>query len=289
MTLKTVRDPILPSVPSKEEIKDPDRLQRWWKGLLTIIKEHVENVYDDLAALIPWDIDFTTPVNDVYRVKHNFLNFIANSGMESWMSGTTVPPDGWSIYGPSVARSAVAASGTYSAQVTYSANGQVFWASFGPFGRYGVYTYSVYYQRLSGSGIVALIAQLNESPYTELFSVDLDGTIDGVWKLAMLSFVVPESAWGKQSRLAFSSRDANASVWLFDEVQCQEGLNIATTWAPAPVWDTGVQGVFGKKWFFEDVKIAPWSKGVVMTNAAGTVTKRVRLNNAGDGLIYEAE
>jgi len=47
MTLKTVRDPILPSVPSKEEIKDPDRLQRWWKGLLTIIKEHIENVYSD--------------------------------------------------------------------------------------------------------------------------------------------------------------------------------------------------------------------------------------------------
>lgn len=28
-------------------------------------------------------------------------------------------------------------------------------------------------------------------------------------------------------------------------------------------------------------------KGVVMTNAAGTVTKRVRLNDAGDGLIFE--
>lgn len=28
-------------------------------------------------------------------------------------------------------------------------------------------------------------------------------------------------------------------------------------------------------------------KGVVMTNAAGTVTKRVRLNDAGDGLVFE--
>lgn len=28
-------------------------------------------------------------------------------------------------------------------------------------------------------------------------------------------------------------------------------------------------------------------KGIVMTNAAGTVTKRVRLNDAGNGLIYE--
>ena len=28
-------------------------------------------------------------------------------------------------------------------------------------------------------------------------------------------------------------------------------------------------------------------KGVVLTNAAGTVTKRVRLNDIGDGFIYE--
>ena len=29
-------------------------------------------------------------------------------------------------------------------------------------------------------------------------------------------------------------------------------------------------------------------KGIVLTNAAGTVTKRVRLNDAGNGLIFEA-
>jgi hypothetical protein len=28
-------------------------------------------------------------------------------------------------------------------------------------------------------------------------------------------------------------------------------------------------------------------KGIVLTNAAGTVTKRVRLNDAGNGLLYE--
>lgn len=28
-------------------------------------------------------------------------------------------------------------------------------------------------------------------------------------------------------------------------------------------------------------------KGVVLKNAAGTVTKRVRLNDAGDGLVFE--
>jgi hypothetical protein len=36
-----------------------------------------------------------------------------------------------------------------------------------------------------------------------------------------------------------------------------------------------------------DLQIATNAKGVIMTNAAGTVTKRVRLNDAGDGLIFE--
>ena len=36
-----------------------------------------------------------------------------------------------------------------------------------------------------------------------------------------------------------------------------------------------------------DAQILQSGKGVVMTNAAGTVTKRVRLNDAGDGLVFE--
>lgn len=36
-----------------------------------------------------------------------------------------------------------------------------------------------------------------------------------------------------------------------------------------------------------DLTISTIGKGVVMTNAAGTVTKRVRLNDSGDGLLYE--
>jgi hypothetical protein len=38
---------------------------------------------------------------------------------------------------------------------------------------------------------------------------------------------------------------------------------------------------------FGDVTMSTAGKGVVLTNATGTVTKRVRLNNAGDGLIFE--
>jgi hypothetical protein len=37
-----------------------------------------------------------------------------------------------------------------------------------------------------------------------------------------------------------------------------------------------------------DLTISTAGKGVVLTNAAGTVTKRVRLNDVGDGLIFEA-
>ena len=51
MTLKTDREPILPSTPSKEEFQDFDRLQRLWKGLLSILQEHIEEVYDDLSRL----------------------------------------------------------------------------------------------------------------------------------------------------------------------------------------------------------------------------------------------
>jgi hypothetical protein len=36
-----------------------------------------------------------------------------------------------------------------------------------------------------------------------------------------------------------------------------------------------------------DITVLTKGKGIVLTNAAGTVTKRVRLNNAGDGLVFE--
>jgi purine-nucleoside phosphorylase len=36
-----------------------------------------------------------------------------------------------------------------------------------------------------------------------------------------------------------------------------------------------------------DLTLLVSTKGIVMTNAAGTITKRVRLNNTGDGLIFE--
>jgi hypothetical protein len=38
---------------------------------------------------------------------------------------------------------------------------------------------------------------------------------------------------------------------------------------------------------YNDITISQSGKGIVLTNAAGTVTKRVRINDAGNGLIYE--
>lgn len=36
-----------------------------------------------------------------------------------------------------------------------------------------------------------------------------------------------------------------------------------------------------------DITILASGKGIILKNAAGTVTKRVRLNDAGTGLIFE--
>ena len=51
MTLKTVRDPTLPSVPPEEEKDDFERITRFRKGQLTTFQELQENVYDDLSRL----------------------------------------------------------------------------------------------------------------------------------------------------------------------------------------------------------------------------------------------
>ena len=51
MTLKTVRDPTLPSVPPEEERDDFERITRFRKGQLTTFQELQENVYDDLDIL----------------------------------------------------------------------------------------------------------------------------------------------------------------------------------------------------------------------------------------------
>lgn len=36
-----------------------------------------------------------------------------------------------------------------------------------------------------------------------------------------------------------------------------------------------------------DVRLVTGGRGIILTNASGTVTKRVRLNDAGTGLVFE--
>ena len=51
MELKTDRNPILPSLPTEEEKDDFDRIVRFRKGQLSILRDIIENIYDDLEAL----------------------------------------------------------------------------------------------------------------------------------------------------------------------------------------------------------------------------------------------
>lgn len=72
---------------------------------------------------------------------------------------------------------------------------------------------------------------------------------------------------------------------LIEELQGQLALQ------PGPVVTTAQSGKPGGYAAINadgDVDLAAVpARGVILTNAAGTVTKRVRLNDAGDGLIYE--
>ena len=51
MELKTDRNPILPSLPTEEEKDTFDRITRFRKEQLSILRDTMENIYDDLEAL----------------------------------------------------------------------------------------------------------------------------------------------------------------------------------------------------------------------------------------------
>jgi len=51
--LKTQRDVTIPSIPIDEEgIKDADRVSRWRKAHITVLKDQHEDIYDDLKSLL---------------------------------------------------------------------------------------------------------------------------------------------------------------------------------------------------------------------------------------------
>ena len=70
--------------------------------------------------------------------------------------------------------------------------------------------------------------------------------------------------------------------------------NIWLEGSPTGVYVGSMMGLASWAAIVQGGTIADWKlltagRGIILKNAAGTVTKRVRLNNVGDGLIYEAE
>lgn len=188
---------------------------------------------------------FGTPLNSVYRIRSSFNNFLSNSSFESWLSGTSVAPSGWTLAGDAtVSRSSTATINSYSAQVVFgTANtGELYQVI--DTSTLVDYTFSAYVQRTSGTGNARLVAQRADAPFTEFVSVPL--STGGGWQLITLT--VKPSA-GTQTRFAIKSSDAVASTWLIDEAMFQEGKNLASTWLPAYIDDTNNQQVYGSKTF----------------------------------------
>jgi hypothetical protein len=186
---------------------------------------------NDIDAI--WS-DYETIGTSVYRVKHSFQNFIRNSGFWAWTGSS---PDIWWTSGDAVTSQISSFSeGTYSCRVSYNyvtpASGNTLGNSWNA-NQWVWYTVSFYYKRNSGTGGCAATIRLNTPPYTAIASLNLDGTIDGQGKLALLSGMCPEGYNGEVF-LALSSTDTNTSEWDFDEVMVQEGKDLATTWLPSP-------------------------------------------------------
>lgn len=59
--MKTQKSPLLPSLPTEDDFKNFKRLSRWWRGILTILTDHIEYVYDDLEAIKEQVVDRGDP------------------------------------------------------------------------------------------------------------------------------------------------------------------------------------------------------------------------------------
>lgn len=182
----------------------------------------------------PWDVDSATPLNSVYRIRSSTWNFLGNSSFEYWLSGTSVAPSLWTLAGDAtVARSATAAIGTYSAQITFGTGntGELYQTI--DTSTLVDYTFTCYVQRTSGTGTARLVAQRADSPFTEFASVALSTTAG--WQLVALTF---KPSAGTQTRFSIKSGNTTASVWLIDECMFQESKAVATTYQPRFLDDT---------------------------------------------------
>lgn len=230
-----------------------------------------------------FDLDTATPagapLNGVYRIRHGFDNFLGNSAFEHWTDGTTVAPNGWTLFGDAtIARSSTSAVGVYSAEVTFgTANtGELYQPI--PTSTLVDYTFSCYVQRTSGTGTARLVAQDGGGSFTEFVSVDLPTTAG--WQLVALT-VKPAS--GTMLRFSIKSKNGVASTWLVDECMFEESKGIASTWTEAMVGDTFDRDIHGTFAMHGGVTHLPEP-----VDAADAATKNY-VDVVGDALTYGEE
>lgn len=215
-----------------------------------------------LSGLVKFDLDTNTPagtpLNNVYRIRHGFDNFLGNSDFEKWLDGTNVAPNGWILGGDAtVARNGVATIGSYSSQITYgTANTGELYQAIGASNLVD-YTFSAYVQRTSGTGNARLVAQEASGSYTEYESVALP--TGAGWQLITLT--VKPTVTGLM-RFNIKSSDNVASVWLVDECMLEESKGIATTWTPRNINDIDNQDIYGIKTFKETINLGTIATGV---------------------------
>jgi len=203
-----------------------------------------------------------TPLNNVYRIRHSFNNFLSNASFEYWLNGTSVAPNAWTLNGDvTIARSATATIDTYSAQLTFgTANTGEFYQDIGVSTSVD-YTFSAYVQRISGTGGARLVAQQEGSPFTEFASVGLP-TASG-WQLITLS--VKPSA-GTQLRFSIKSSNGVASTWLIDEAMAQESKNVATAYLPKYIDDMSNNTLYGLTTFLGGITTSTFKLTASPTN-----------------------
>lgn len=89
--------------------------------------------------------------------------------------------------------------------------------------------------------------------------------------------------------ISYSATGANPGMGYLDSTfnDTSAAVRIRTRTTGTPVNNLTAWGTGDVDIDTADLVIKTAAKGIVLTNAAGTLTKRARLNDTGDGLIFE--
>jgi len=115
-------------------------------------------------------------------------------------------------------------------------------------------------------------------PYVKIFAAQLgeaSGTNDRRVRVPNATGLYWLDTGGLYKTKIYTHTD---DVWVFEHLKLED-IKFSSDTDGSDIWFMKSGG---------DFQVTVQGKGVVLTNAAGTVTKRVRLNDAGDGLIFEA-